>query len=374
MTDPKLLLERHKPRLAYDSMEAYFADSAAIWTDSPYTQLRRADGTVLAKAPQLSLAFLGPSTYGDGRPVRADDVIGETTRDYKQHAADAHRNARNRDRVHGHAQRDDQGRLWLQYWFFYYYNDFQLAGPLISGGNHEGDWELIQILLDANELPVQAVYAQHKGGESRPWAQVPKAGADPNSPAVYVARGSHAAYFSAGSHWTGVWFDNADGKGPHITPTLVVLGDAQPGWPLWPGFWGDTKPAGSPIDSSSPRGPGGHASWGNPALLAGTAALAAAAAKPAAPAVPRAPKIAVRREGGRAIVAYDVPESAAGVVLAVRPSGSDEPAHTVSIPTGDGKGEVELALPDDRAYDLHASTADPNGAASPATPATLPPQ
>ena len=52
MTDVSALLARHAPRLAYDSQEAYFADSAAIWTDSPYTQLRRADGTVLAAAPE----------------------------------------------------------------------------------------------------------------------------------------------------------------------------------------------------------------------------------------------------------------------------------------------------------------------------------
>ena len=53
MTDARVLLERHKPRLVYDSHEAYFADSAATWTDSPTNVLRRADGTVLAKPPKL---------------------------------------------------------------------------------------------------------------------------------------------------------------------------------------------------------------------------------------------------------------------------------------------------------------------------------
>ena len=33
MTDARVLLERYKPRLVYDSHEAYFADSAAAWTD-----------------------------------------------------------------------------------------------------------------------------------------------------------------------------------------------------------------------------------------------------------------------------------------------------------------------------------------------------
>ena len=49
MTDPKILLERHKPRLVYDSMEAYFADSAAIWTDFKFTQLNRAGGAVVSE-------------------------------------------------------------------------------------------------------------------------------------------------------------------------------------------------------------------------------------------------------------------------------------------------------------------------------------
>lgn len=373
MTDAKILLERHKPRLVYDSMEAYFADSAAIWTDFRFTQLRRADGTVLAAAPQLSLAFLGPHAYGDGRPVQADDVIGETTRDYKQHAAAAHANVRYRNRIHGHARRDDQARLWLQYWCFYYYNDFQLAGPLVTGGKHEGDWEMLQIRLDATEKPVEAVYAQHKGGESKPWGEVQKAPSSADTPLVYVARGSHAAYFTPGSHWTGVWFDYADGKGPKIDPALVVLGDNQPGWAQWPGWWGDTKASSSPIDANSPRGPGGHAQWRNPAVLAGIAARVAAAARPAPPPAPAAPAISVRREGDRAIVSYQAPAAAAGLVVAVRPAGSDEPARTFAVPVDGASGELEVELGDDGAYELHASAAAENGAASPGTAAALPP-
>src|SRR3954471_936326 len=253
MTDPKLLLERHKPRLVYDSIEAYFADSAAIWTDFRFTRLNRADGAVAA--PQPTLAFLGATKYADGKPASANDTIGETTRDYKQHASDAHANVRYRNRVHGRAKRDDQGRLWLQYWCFYYYNNFQLAGPL-SAGNHEGDWEMIQLLLDANERPTQAVYSQHKAAEAKPWSAVRKAPSSAATPLVFVARGSHAAYFTPGQHWTGAWLDNADGKGPQIDPAVVVLGDNEPGWAVWPGRWGDTRAAGGPIDSDSPRGPG----------------------------------------------------------------------------------------------------------------------
>jgi hypothetical protein len=364
MTDPKLLLERHKPRLVYDSMEAYFADSAAIWTDFKFTRLTRAGGTVVT--PQLSLAFLSAAKYADGNPVSANDVIGETTRDYKKHAAEAHANVRYRNRVHGRAKRDDQGRLWLQYWCFYYYNNFQLAGPL-SAGNHEGDWEMVQLLLDTNEQPTQAVYAQHKAAETKPWSAVKKAPSSADTPLVYVARGSHAAYFTPGQHWTGAWLDNADGKGPQIDPAVVVLGENEPGWAVWPGRWGDTKSAGGPIDSDSPRGPVGHAQWRNPATLAGVAARAAAAAKPAAPAAPAPPSIDVRRDGDRAVLAFQAPPEAAGLVVAVRPEGSDEPATTVTVPVDGSSGEVEVPLPGDGAYEVHASTATEGGIASPST-------
>src|SRR4051812_9478072 len=185
MTDTRTLLERHKPKLVYDSQEAYFADSAAIWTDSPSNVLRRADGTVLAKPPQLSLQFLGPHTYADGRKVLSDDVIGETTKDYAKHAAALHRKPQYKDRVYGHARKDAAGRLWLQYWLFYYYNDFQLLGSLFSGGKHEGDWELVQIRLGPSEQPEQIVITQHRGAESKAWADARKQGA--KTPLIYIA-------------------------------------------------------------------------------------------------------------------------------------------------------------------------------------------
>ena len=161
-----MLLERHKPRLVYDSHEAYFADSAAIWTDSPTNVLKRADGTVLAKPPKLALGFLGANAYADAKPALTTDAIGDTTRNYAANAAALHQQAKYANRVHGHARKDSQGRLWLQYWLFYYYNDYQLLGPL-SGGNHEGDWELVQLRLDAAEQPEQIVFSQHKQAESK---------------------------------------------------------------------------------------------------------------------------------------------------------------------------------------------------------------
>jgi hypothetical protein len=368
MTDAHALLARHSPRLVYDSQEAYFADSAATWTDSRFNVLRRADGTLLAKPPQLALGYLGAHTYSDGKPVLGDDTIGETTKDYAKHAAALHAQPGYRNRIHARARRDSQGRLWLQYWFFYYYNDFQLVA-FLSGGKHEGDWEMIQIRLDANEKPVEAVFAQHTGAERQDWSVVRKPAGAPDTPLVYVARGSHASYFRAGDHWTGVWWDHADGKGPTIAPALVEL-DPVPGWAAWPGFWGDTKATPSPLDSSSPRGPVGHAQWGNPGVLVDTARRTAAMLAAAPPrAVPRAPTVSARREGTGLVVAYDTAGAPpAALVVATRPAGSQAPATTYPVEITAPSGEFELpdAARDDQPLEVSLSTAQPGGVSSPA--------
>lgn len=375
MTDAHTLLARHSPRLAYDAQEAYFADSAAIWTDSATNVLKRADGALLAKPPQLALGYLGAHTYADGQPVLASDVIGETTRDYARHAAALHAQAGYRNRVHGRARRDASGRLWLQYWFFYYYNDFQLVSSLLSGGKHEGDWEMIQIRLEADETPVEAVFTQHKGAERQDWRFVTKAPGAADTPLIYVARGSHANYFRAGSHWTGVWWDHADGRGPVIAPALIAL-DPAPAWALWPGYWGDTKATPSPLDSTSPRGPVGHAQWSNPGVLVDTARRTAAARATPRQAVPPTPTVSARRAGSGLVVSYDTAGAPpAALVVSTRPAGSEAPATTYPVEITAASGEFELpdAAPDDRPLEVSVSTAAPGGVSSPAGTAWVEP-
>jgi hypothetical protein len=73
----------------------------------------------------------------------------------------------------------------LEYWYLYVYND--------APNKHEGDWEMVAIELGEDEQPLRAGYSGHASGFVRPWATVEKQG---DRPVVYVARGSHAAYFS----------------------------------------------------------------------------------------------------------------------------------------------------------------------------------
>jgi len=59
-----------------------------------------------------------------------------------------------------------------------------------------------------------------------------------------------------------------------------------------------------------------------------------------------------------------------GLVGALRADGDDEPARTVTVPVDGRAGEIEIPLPGDGPYELHASVAGEDGAASPSTSVT----
>ena len=94
--------------------------------------------------------------------------------------------------------------------------------------------------------PVQAVYAQHSGAESCGYGCVRRAGI---RPVVFVARGSHAAYFVPGLR-DRTWpdpNDEADGRGLRVRPRLVRISEQTPGMDALPRAAGARRArAGSP--------------------------------------------------------------------------------------------------------------------------------
>jgi hypothetical protein len=380
--DPAALLQRHVPVLRYDSQEPYFADAASEWTDNPGNQLRRAEGAVIAAASadsgqaRLSLSFLDPTRYANGDGVLRDDRIADPSHDYVAQARALHAQPQYANRVYGHWATGSDDRLWLAYWFWYFYNDYNLIGPLIKAGLHEGDWEMIQLRLDpAGQVPDLAVYAQHNHAGQRPWNQVDRVG---DQPVVYPARGSHASYFSAGVHWTGDWFDFADGQRPAPGLALHIISDTTgvDGWATWPGMWGGTQPPAddiNPLDDSSPRGPGGHAQYRQPDTLLATAAAheAAIAAAPPAPATPPAPAptITAAADGRDLHITYDTHvENAAGLVVTVGDPHEPSPPAIHRIPIDTASGTISIpGAATDRPQTIHVSVATHDSAASPAT-------
>ncbi len=376
--DPIALLQRHIPVLRYDSQEPYFADAASEWTDNPGNQLRRANGSVIAAATPagdqalLSLSFLDPAGYPTGEAVARDDRIADPSHDYVAQAQALHAQPQYADRVYGHWATGTDGRVWLAYWFFYFYNDYNLIGPLIKAGLHEGDWEMIQLRLDANgQEPDLAVYAQHKHAEQRPWNQVERVG---EQPVVYPARGSHACYFSSGVHWTAAWFDNADGQRPAPALALQVISDAAAdAWATWPGMWGGTQPPPddpNPLDDSSPRGPGGHAQYLQPDALLQTAIAHQATLAPPPPtaAPPPAPAVTATTDGNDLHLTFDthVPNPA-GLVVTVGDPHQPTPPATYRVPVDTRSGTVVIPGAAADQQTVHVSVGAHDGGASPAT-------
>jgi hypothetical protein len=361
------LLKRFQPALRYDSNEQFFADSAAQFTEAPGIELRRApsdagsSGAVIASSapvhgePKLALAFLGPKTYANGAKVERTDVIGVNGKDYRGRYVRlriARRDLNNR--MYGRTVEAD-GQLWLQYWLWYFYNDYQLALGL---GTHEGDWEMVQLRIHDGE-PDVAVYAQHRGAQKRAWADIEKLPSDPDRPVVYVARGSHGAYFERGFHPTEAWYDIADGKRPAPALALEIVDDDAHGWLHWPGFWGDTKPRGSRaiLDSYSPVGPGRKTAWLHPGSLLDEATVAA----PRTP--PPPPDVRITRgRGNRLEIAYDfsrrdTPPRALVVTVNSRDEKGVPPmTHTFEALAARGTLKTDVPIDAARHYDVYAST------------------
>jgi hypothetical protein len=140
---------------------------------------------------------------------------------------------------------------WLQYWMFFAQNDHDRG--VLGTGRHEGDWELVQYRLRRGRL-VRAVYSQHAVAESCGFAHVRRSR---GRPVVFVARGSHAMYFTPGLRER-TWpdpNDEADGRGLRVRPRVVRITEDRPPWMTYPGMWGGTRAGRIPGEMDSPRGP-----------------------------------------------------------------------------------------------------------------------
>jgi hypothetical protein len=366
------LLRRHLPVLRYDSQGSFPADSPAILTNrvSPTGEanaLKRADGTILATAsggrrrPRLGLEFLGWPGYGDGGAVARSDFLDATGRDYVLQAREMHR-GQFADRIYGRAIRRDNGGWWLQYWFFYLYNNKAFLGL----GLHEGDWEMVQVQLGSGGRPGAMAFAQHGHGQRCRWEAVERQG---ERPVVYVARGSQASFPTAGRHDAPVVPDHADGKGALVdNATLEVIDSGSPGWVDWPGRWGSSKGR-HMLESNSPRGPAHQEKWAEPeAFHEECDDLDRRPRGPAAPTpVPPRPEISARREGRRGVIAYRFPTAAEQPVpaqLIVTLDSPDDalPPATYTHPVEAPAGEVEHPpkLEEER-YEVRATAADDRG-------------
>jgi hypothetical protein len=165
----------------------------------------------------------------------------------------------------------EKGRegLAVQYWFFWYFNQFNDL--------HEGDWEGMQVVFDSSdpaealeEGPSEIGLFQHGGGEKSSWdsGKVEKEG---THPVVYPAAGSHATFYDAavyvenGRKGSGVGCDNT--SEPHrrlnVTPVQVPTrpGPNSPfAWLNYEGHWGQRENG----FNNGPTGPAMKDRWLEP--------------------------------------------------------------------------------------------------------------
>jgi hypothetical protein len=162
------------------------------------------------------------------------------------------------------------GKLSLQYWFFYPFNDFN--------NTHEGDWEMIQLVFDAadarealTEDPVEVGYSSHEGAERADWGDEKLEIVDGTHPVVYPAAGSHANKFTAALHLgssaeAGVGCDDTLGPHDEIRPVVRTIpsdpsaAKAAFPWIAFEGRWGELQPA----FFNGPTGPNLKDQWTRP--------------------------------------------------------------------------------------------------------------
>lgn len=280
--DYDALLDAYSPTVMYDSEEAFRTLSPSAATDffdasddpdDPEDANRLVDGegafasanpSVAASAgiDTLGLSYLsdgyasGPGRRSGTTAVAGDYLShrGSSTSDYFDDASVMEVLPGYGNQTYGRAVHDSSGHLWLQYWLYYY---FDPQVNFLGSGEHEGDWEMVQVRLSSG-APDRAAYAQHGGGEVCPWSEVAVSGL---RPIVYVAGDSHASYFRSGTYTDPTPDERADGLGGVFQPDLNQIWLKDIDWLRWPGTWGDS--------GSSPRGPAFQGSkWDDPGAWA----------------------------------------------------------------------------------------------------------
>ncbi len=245
--------------------EAYRPVPVETVLDAQGVRLRDEDGVMVKEAPGMAdIVGLGPGTSLDfnGNPRRPGCTF---EKDFDRLGADQPNVA------YAHVATDPSapGRLALQYWFFWYFDDYV--------NTHEGDWEFVQLVWDVptaekalDSPPVAAGYSQHSGGESADWdgGKLERRG---EHPVVYAAAGSHANFYTPDLFLgrnadEGFGCDDARPPGTalqtqaRLLPSGAVDPQGPDAWLLFQGRWGEfQKP---PYDA--PPGPLTKEEWSAP--------------------------------------------------------------------------------------------------------------
>jgi hypothetical protein len=247
--------------------EPYAPMSVEAVLGNPQIALRQVgngDPTVMRGPTAQDLYGLGAGFYLDfpGDSLQPGCLF---ERDFRRYTTDSEAT------VYAHIARqaDEPDKLALQYWIYWYYNDWN--------NKHESDWEFIQLLFPASTVeealgvePESVGYAQHEGGERASWDS-DKLEREGTHPVVYSSVGSHASYYGSAlflgrSGSEGFGCDNTDGPSRRVDPAVVVLpdvvasGGGEFAWLGFEGRWGERHDG----PFNGPDGPYRKARWTEP--------------------------------------------------------------------------------------------------------------
>ena len=253
-----------QPKLC-GSGEAYRPTGVDIVLGRQEVLLRDPHGKVLKHAPSSrDLWALAEGYYIDlpGNPLKPGCGYERQFRDWKGDS---------RPSVYAHIATDAShpGKLAVQYWFYYTFNDFT--------DKHESDWEMAQVDFDARDAaealrkgPYQVDLSQHAGGERSEWTdtKLHKQGAHP---LIYDATGSHANYFESALYLgrgarEGFGCDDTRDATQRVQLRTVLLPDipssssAPYAWLAFQGRWGQRERG----INNGPTGPGVKEQWLTP--------------------------------------------------------------------------------------------------------------
>jgi hypothetical protein len=157
----------------------------------------------------------------------------------------------------------------LQYWFYWYFNQFNDL--------HESDWEGMQLGFEADtteqalrEEPSEIILFQHAGGERASWDD-PKVQKEGTHPVVFPAAGSHATFYDSavyienGQRGSGVGCDNTSEPLRELRPRPVLIPETAPErgafqWLSYDGRWGEREKG----FNNGPTGPATKTVWKEP--------------------------------------------------------------------------------------------------------------
>jgi hypothetical protein len=263
------LAETYSPVLSLEAQrkpcgkgEAYRPTTVDIGLGRRDVLLRDPHGKVVKRGPTSSDLWALPAGYHvdlPGNPLKPGCRYERQFRNWNDGKPAS---------VYAHIATDPShpGKLSVQYWFYYTFNDFT--------DKHESDWEMAQIDFNAPSAaealrkgPYEVDLSQHAGGERSDWTDT-KLQRQGTHPVIYDATGSHANYFSRALYLgrgarEGFGCDDTRKASQRLQLPTVLLPDipsspsAPYAWLAFQGRWGQRE---SGINNG-PTGPGAKEQW-----------------------------------------------------------------------------------------------------------------